>query len=83
MAKNNSGGNAAASKAAAEKKGKTGNVTALRVSAKREGFRRGGRAWGKEAATVKLSELSDEQIEQIKNEPMLDVTEVEVGAADE
>lgn len=54
------------------------NVPALRVISKHEGFRRTDRVWGKEAITVKLSELSDEEIKAIKEEPMLIVTEVEV-----
>lgn len=53
-------------------------VPALRVVSKHEGFRRTDRAWSKEAITVKLSELSEEEIKAIKEEPMLIVTEVEV-----
>lgn len=76
----------AAAKAAADAAGgenKTGatkiiQVPALSVIASRAGFRRGGFAWGKEATVVKLSELSDEQIELIKGEGLLSVTEVEV-----
>jgi len=87
MAKENAG---AAAKAAAEKTatakaaaaqnaaGKTVKVPALSVVSSREGFRRAGRAWGKEATVVKLSELSKEQIKQIKGEALLTVTEIEV-----
>jgi hypothetical protein len=52
-------------------------VPALKVSSLREGFRRGGRAWTKEAQVVKLSDLTKDQIAQIKGEPMLAVVETE------
>jgi len=87
MAKENAGAaaKAAAEKAAAAKAaaaqnaaGKTVKVPALSVVSGREGFRRAGRAWGKEATVVKLSELSKEQIRQIKGEALLAVTEVEI-----
>lgn len=60
----------------APKKAKT--VKVLRVIAKRQGFRRAGREFGKEPIDIVLTELSDEHIEQIKNEPMLSCTEVEI-----
>jgi len=63
---------------AADKKTKTVKVKALSVKSSVDGFRRGGRAWGKDETTVKLSELTKEQIAQIKGESMLSVTEVEV-----
>lgn len=53
-------------------------VPALSVESKQEGFRRTDRAWSKTATIVKLSELSDEEIKAIKEEPMLVVTEIEV-----
>lgn len=59
-------------------KTKTVKVPALSVVCDREGFRRAGRAWGKEATVVKLSELTKEQIAQIKGEALLTVTEIEV-----
>ncbi len=75
-------GNAAAVKAAGEKKTdpatNTVKVPALSVVSGREGFRRAGRAWGKEATVVKLSELSKDQIRQIKGEALLTVSEVEI-----
>lgn len=90
MSKENTG-NAAAAKAAAEKKaaekaaaekaakqGKAVMVPALSVVSARAGFRRAGRAWGKEASVVKLSDLTNEQIKQIKGESLLTVTEVEI-----
>lgn len=56
----------------------TVKVPALRVVSGRDGFRRAGRAWNKEATVVKLSELSKDQIKQIKSEALLTVTAVEV-----
>lgn len=56
----------------------TVKVPALSVVSGREGFRRAGHIWGKEASVVKLSDLTDEQIAQIKGDALLTVTEVEV-----
>lgn len=56
----------------------TRKVPALSVTSSQDGFRRGGRAWSKAATVVKLSELTKEQIKQVKGETMLTVTEVEV-----
>lgn len=42
----------------------------LQVITKRDGFRRAGREWNG-TTTVPLDELTDEQCEQIANEPML------------
>lgn len=55
-------------------------VKALSVQSGREGFRRAGRAWSKEAVVVPLSELSEGQIEQLRNEAMLTVTETDIPA---
>lgn len=71
----------AAAKRAADEAAKNNagsKVPALSISAKREGFRRAGRAWSKDATVVKLSDLTDEQIAQIMDEPMLEVEEIEV-----
>lgn len=46
---------------------------ALTVSAKMEGFRRAGRRWTAEAQTVDIDDFSQEQIEALLGEPMLDV----------
>lgn len=62
---------------------KTVKVPALSVLSSRDGFRRGGRAWGKEATVVKLSDLNKEQIAQIKGEALLTVTEVEIPVDEE
>lgn len=62
---------------AADKK-ETKKVKALKVVSAREGFRRGGHSFGREAVTLPLESLSKEQIKQIKDEPLLACTEVEI-----
>lgn len=52
----------------------------LSVQASREGFRRAGRAWGKEATIVPLNELTEDQIEQLKSDPALTVAEFELSS---
>jgi hypothetical protein len=59
-------------------KANTVKVPALSVTSGNEGFRRAGRAWGKEATVVKLSDLTKAEIKAIKEETMLSVKEVEV-----
>ena len=56
----------------------TSKFPALSVVSRRNGFRRAGRAWSKEPTTVKLSDLTEDQIDAIKEESMLIVTEVEI-----
>ncbi|OIO57325.1 MAG: hypothetical protein COX57_02195 [Alphaproteobacteria bacterium CG_4_10_14_0_2_um_filter_63_37] len=53
----------------------------LRVSSHKNGFRRGGRAWSG-VTELPVSVLTEEQIAQIKAEPMLTVVEIdlEIGA---
>jgi len=55
-------------------------VKALQVVAKVDSFRRGGIVFGRTETTVRLDELTTEQIKQIKGEPLLAVTEIEVAA---
>lgn len=55
----------------------TKKVPGLRVTAKRDGFRRGGQLWSG-TTEVPLSDLDKEQIEQLKAEPMLRVEETEI-----
>ncbi len=55
-------------------------VKALSVASKDNGFRRAGRAWSAAATVVPLSELSDEQVAQLKAELLLTVTEVDLPA---
>lgn len=52
----------------------------LRVTTKREGFRRAGREWNG-TTVVPLSELTEDQVEAIKAETMFLVDEVDVEAA--
>lgn len=52
----------------------------LQVISKRDGFRRAGREWHG-TTTVEREELTDEQLAQLKAEPMLVV--LELGAQDE
>ena len=55
-------------------------VKALSVASRVEGFRRAGRAWSKSEITVALADLTDEQVAQLKAEPLLTVTEIELAA---
>lgn len=57
-----------------EKKGNV--VKSLIVSAKTEGFRRAGRAWSKAETTVDADNLTEEQVEALLAEPMLNVAVV-------
>lgn len=52
------------------------NVIALSVVGPEEGFRRGGRVFGRDKVTIPIGELSKGQIAAIKNEPKLVVSEV-------
>jgi len=53
-------------------------IPALRVVAKREGFRRAGRRFGAEPQEIPLSELKKPEIEMLKNDPSLVTHEVEI-----
>lgn len=53
-------------------------VAAIKVSSAREGFRRGGHVFGREAVTLLVSDLSKDQLAQIKGERLLAVADVEV-----
>lgn len=64
---------AAAGEAQAER---TPTVAALLVTAKKEGFRRAGRAWSRTETRVEIAELTDDQVEALFAEPMLDVVGV-------
>jgi hypothetical protein len=65
---------------AQEQNNDQGDQESLIITSKVEGFRRAGRAWSKSPTTVLVSELSDEQIEQLTAEPMLEVAVVEKAA---
>jgi hypothetical protein len=57
---------------------------ALSVVSVNENFRRAGYSFGRKATIIPLSELNKEQVELIKDEPMLVVSEVDIdGAAEE
>lgn len=58
-------------------------IKALQIVSARAGFRRAGIVFGKEPVTVALSILTPEQIKQLKSEPMLAVSEVEIDAGSE
>lgn len=53
----------------------------LRVVARREVFRRAGRVFTAEATTIPLSELSDDDVDALKAEPQLVVSEVDIEPA--
>lgn len=48
-------------------------LPAIRVTSRREGFRRGGRAWSVRPVTILIDEFTIEQLDQIRAEPMLSV----------
>lgn len=48
-------------------------ATALLVTARRDGFRRCGRAWSREQTRVPIDELTADEVEALLAEPMLDV----------
>lgn len=50
----------------------------LKVIARRESFRRAGLTFSGEARTIPLAELTDEQVELLKGEPLLVVQEVDI-----
>lgn len=60
-----------------------GAVRAIKVIPKRAGFRRAGREFPDGATTIPLSDLSEEQYEQLINEPMLVVLHTEIPATPE
>lgn len=57
--------------------GKAATIAGLRITAKRPGFRRAGRAWSG-VTTVPADHFSDEQIAALKAEPHLVVEDVEI-----
>lgn len=59
-----------------QKQAGAGKVKGLRITAKREGFRRAGRAWSMTPTDVTLADLSDEEISALKAETMLTVEEI-------
>lgn len=64
-------------------KAKKASVPGIKVVARKEQFRRAGRVFTGEAATIPLSELKKEQLEQLRSEPMLVVVDVDIPVAEE
>ena len=62
------------------KKSDASPTAVLRITAKQPGFRRAGYAFGSGAVDIHLTDLSDEQIEQLTTEPMLVCVEAEIEA---
>lgn len=54
----------------------------LRVTAKRDGFRRAGFAFGSAPVDLPIANLTKDQIELLKSEPMLVVVEAEAEVAE-
>ncbi len=54
----------------------------LRITAKRDGFRRAGRPWPATPCEVAVADLDEQQVAALKREPMLVVEEVELAGAD-
>ncbi|MDP2153809.1 MAG: HI1506-related protein [Methylotenera sp.] len=83
----NKGADAAATKkqddAKTAPKAQAKKVKALQVVSAREGFRRGGHVFGRDAVVLKIEDLTKEQIKQIKDERLLAVSEVEIEVAAE
>lgn len=50
----------------------------LMVISKRDGFRRAGYTFGGEAQTIAYADLTPDQVQQLKTEPLLVVTEVDL-----
>ncbi len=57
------------------------STQAIKVIPKRAGFRRAGYSFPEEGLTIRLSELTDKQLDQLENEPMLVLVPVEVEAS--
>jgi|JI6StandDraft_1071083.scaffolds.fasta_scaffold85209_4 hypothetical protein len=57
-------------------------VKALRVTARRDSFRRIGRTFGADPVDIPLSDLKKEEIAALHADRMLVVSEVEIEAAD-
>ena len=51
----------------------------LAISASRDGFRRAGRTWGREATLVAAGDLDDAQLEMLRADPNITVTPVAPG----
>lgn len=61
-------------------KGKT--VPGIRVVASRDGFRRAGFAWSKTGTDMPVKGFSKAALAQLRDEPMLTVTDIEMPATE-
>ena len=59
---------------------KAKSVKGLEVIARDTVFYRAGHEWAAEPRSVKLSDLTQEQIDELRNEPMLIVRDVDIPA---
>lgn len=58
---------------------KAGDATqGVEVIAKADVFYRAGRQWGQNPTVVPLSDLTEEQLQELRDEPLLIVREVEI-----
>lgn len=55
-------------------------IKVLRVAAKREGFRRAGRAFGRKPVDLPVDSLTKEEVKALKGEAALTVIETETEA---
>jgi len=55
-------------------------IAGLKISSSKQGFRRAGFSFGKEPVEIPLSDLSKEQVNMLKNEPLLAVAEITIKA---
>jgi len=53
-------------------------VSGIKVTTKKDGFRRGGREWHG-TTELPLTELTEEQLKQVRNESMLIVSDIEIA----
>lgn len=71
-----------ATKKAHQPKPAGGPTEGLRVIARSpQGIRRAGRHWGAEGETVSLADLTDDQVEMLRDDPALIVSDVTIDAA--
>jgi len=62
----------------AAKKETEETIPGIKVTTKKDGFRRGGREWHG-ATELPIEELSEEQLKQVRQEKMLIVSDIEIS----
>jgi hypothetical protein len=67
---------------AAPPKAAAKTVPGIRVVAKRDGFRRAGYAWSKAGTDMPLKGIPKDVLKQLRDEPVLTVTDIEFPAAE-